>query len=98
MASLRVNGIEHTITEEIGKKKLVDFLREDLKLTGIKNGCGIGACGACTVLINLDPKRACVLTVAKVIGKEVLTIEGMEGPGKKLHPIQQALHDQFGGN
>jgi selenium-dependent xanthine dehydrogenase len=56
---------------------LLAFLREDLKLTATKNGCGSGACGACTVLVEGKPARACVLTVAKVAGKKVLTLEGL---------------------
>jgi len=72
---------------------LLRFLREELDLTGAKNGCGIGVCGTCTILIDNEPKRACRLTVQDIIGKNVLTIEGMANPDGSLHPLQQAFVD-----
>jgi aerobic carbon-monoxide dehydrogenase small subunit len=70
---------------------LLEYLRETLDFTGAKNGCGIGVCGACTILINNEPKRACILKVKDIIDKEVLTIEGLANPDGTLHPLQQAF-------
>jgi carbon-monoxide dehydrogenase small subunit len=75
-------------------RNLLQFLREDLDLTGAKNGCGIGACGACVVLVNHQPVRSCKKAVRDIVDKQVLTIEGMTGPGDSgLHPLQQAFVD-----
>lgn len=84
-------------TIELGEKdiskKLIDFLREDLNLTGTKNGCGIGTCGSCTVLIDNAPARSCVKKVSDIVDKQVTTIEGMENSDGTLHPLQQAFLD-----
>ncbi len=72
---------------------LLEFLRERMDLTGAKNGCGIGVCGACTILINNEPKRSCILKVKDIIDKEVLTIEGLSPQDGSLHPLQQAFVD-----
>jgi len=72
---------------------LLDFLREDLDLTGAKNGCGAGFCGACTVLLDLQPAKACNLALRDVAGKSILTIEGLTAPDGSLHPLQQAFVD-----
>ena len=74
-------------------RNLLEYLREELDLTGAKNGCGIGVCGTCTVLIDNEPKRSCLLKVKDIIGKEVITIEGMAGKDGSLHPLQQAFMD-----
>lgn len=89
----KINGKEITLADSDLPKKLIEFLREDLDLTGTKNGCGIGVCGACTVLVNLKPLRACKISVQDVIGQEVLTIEGMTQQDGSLHPLQQAFLD-----
>ena len=71
--------------------KLIDFLREELRLTGTKRGCDIGVCGTCTVLVNGKPKRSCVVKFSQLSeSDEILTIEGVE-QGGKLHPIQKAF-------
>ncbi|MCK5736419.1 MAG: 2Fe-2S iron-sulfur cluster binding domain-containing protein, partial [Spirochaetaceae bacterium] len=57
---IEVNGIRHSLKDERGDERLIDFLREDLGLHGTKNGCGIGACGACSVLVDGKVKRSCV--------------------------------------
>jgi len=69
-------------------------LRTQFNLTGTKYGCGEGFCGACTVLINDEPARSCVITLESVAGAKVVTIEGLAN-GEKLHPVQQAFveHD-----
>ncbi len=73
--------------------ELLTVLRDELDLTGSKYGCGEGACGACTVLINGVPSRSCITPVSSVTGKEVTTIEGLEKDGK-LHPVQEAFLTQ----
>jgi aerobic-type carbon monoxide dehydrogenase small subunit (CoxS/CutS family) len=74
-------------------RTLLWVLRNDLGLTGSKFGCGEGVCGACTVLLNREPVRACQIAFSDVRGKEVLTIEGL-AQGGKLHPLQQAFVDR----
>lgn len=70
---------------------LLNVLREELRLTGTKRGCDIGVCGTCTVLVNGQPKRSCVVKLSQLKeGDDILTIEGLERDGK-LHPIQQAF-------
>ena len=93
MDYIKVNGKDIPLKAEDKEKTLLDYLREDLKLKGAKNGCGIGACGACTVLIDKQPRRSCVLKVEKAVGKEILTIEGLAAPEGELHPVQQAFID-----
>lgn len=77
-----------------GERKLLWVLRTDLGLTGAKYGCGEGHCGACTVLINNEPVRACHIPLKSIDGKEVITIEGLEKNGN-LHALQKAFieHD-----
>jgi aerobic-type carbon monoxide dehydrogenase small subunit (CoxS/CutS family) len=71
---------------------LLWVLRNHFGLTGTKFGCGIGFCGACTVLIDNEPVRSCMMPVSEVAGKSVVTIEGLE-TDDKLHPLQQAFID-----
>jgi carbon-monoxide dehydrogenase small subunit len=71
---------------------LLRLLREKLGLTGTKEGCGIGECGACTVLLDGEPVHSCLLLVAKMEGREVETIEGL-GSRESLHPLQQSFID-----
>jgi aerobic-type carbon monoxide dehydrogenase small subunit (CoxS/CutS family) len=74
------------------KDTLLWVLRNKLRLTGTKYGCGMGFCGACTVLIDNEAVRSCTLPVGEVEGKKIVTIEGLEQNGK-LHPVQQAFVD-----
>lgn len=73
------------------------LLREDLGYTATKSGCKQGGCGSCTVLVNGEPYMSCLLPVEDVVGKEVLTLEGLApvDPDEGLHPIQQAFYDKF---
>jgi aerobic-type carbon monoxide dehydrogenase small subunit (CoxS/CutS family) len=86
-----LNGKKTEITTE-PNQTLLWVLRNQLGLTGTKFGCGTGFCGACTVLINREPARSCMLPVSDVAGKEVITIEGLTRNGK-LHPVQKAFID-----
>lgn len=74
-------------------KRLLDVLREDCNLTGTKEGCGEGECGACTVLVDGQALRACTTTVGAVAGGSITTIEGLARDGQ-LHPVQQAFIDE----
>jgi aerobic carbon-monoxide dehydrogenase small subunit len=90
MTSTVVNAKTCEIGDPAGS--LLAFLRSDLGLTGVKPGCGEGACGACTVLVNGRPVLACQTRAGEVAGRSVLTIEGLAGlTGEPLHPVQQAL-------
>ena len=91
--TLRVNGIERKVAEADLDISLLDYLRERLELTGTKNGCGTGACGACTVLVGGRARRSCITKVSAVIGSEITTIEKLEQPDGTLHPVQQAFVD-----
>jgi len=88
-----INNKEIYINSEEQDTNLLQWLREALDLTGTKNGCGIGVCGTCTVLINNEPAKACKLTVKDIADKEVTTIEGMANADGTLHPLQQAFLD-----
>jgi len=88
-----VNGRKREIAQGDLAENLLVFLREDLDLTGAKNGCGIGACGACTVLVNNQPVRACRKTVADIVDRNVLTIEGLAREDGGPHPLQQSFID-----
>jgi isoquinoline 1-oxidoreductase subunit alpha len=85
--SLVVNGIAHTVDLE-PETPLLWVLRDSLKLTGTKYGCGIAQCGACTVLIDGQATRSCSIPLAAVAGKAVTTIEGLSADG--THPVQLA--------
>ncbi len=87
--SLTVNGREHTITTD-PQRSLLDVLREELKLTGTKYGCGEGRCGACSVIIDGKRVYSCKTPLEQVADKKVLTIEGL-ADGDKLHPVQEAF-------
>ena len=88
---LHLNGREIEVAEADGERRLVEFLREELDLTGAKNACDVGACGACTILIDDEPLKICLKRVKDVAGRRVLTIEGLAAPDGTLHPLQQAF-------
>ncbi len=88
---LSVNGIERE-SAGAADRSLLGFLRDDLGLTGAKTGCGEGACGVCTVLVDGAAVQACVTSMHDVVGRLVTTVEGLAGAGT-LHPVQQALLD-----
>lgn len=86
---LRVNGTEHRLTLD-PRTTLLDALREHLHLTGSKKGCGLGQCGACTVLLDGKRAKSCLSLAALVEGREITTIEGL-AQGDQLHPLQAAF-------
>ena len=92
LLKLKVNGEEHEIYAEPWKT-LVEVLREELGLTGAKEGCNTGNCGTCTVIVDGKAVKGCLILARQAKGKDILTIEGL---GKHaLHPVQQAFIDHF---
>jgi isoquinoline 1-oxidoreductase alpha subunit len=87
MLKLNVNGRTHNVDVE-PEMPLLWVLRDHLQLPGAKYGCGVSMCGACTVHVDGEPMRSCVMTAAQAVGKKILTIEGLSKPG--LHRIQKA--------
>jgi isoquinoline 1-oxidoreductase alpha subunit len=87
MFVLNINGAEHSIDVE-ADTPLLWALRDELQLTGTKFGCGLGLCGACTVLLDGKPVRSCVVPVSAVAGQPIVTIEGLSKD--KSHPVQRA--------
>jgi carbon-monoxide dehydrogenase small subunit len=94
MIHFTING-EKKIVESPPLKRLLDVLREDLNLTGTKEGCGEGECGACAVLIDGDLVNSCLIPVLQAEGTHITTIEGL-AIDEKLHPIQQCFLEQGG--
>jgi len=90
-----LNGREVSIEVE-SHKMLLQVLRDNLHLTGSKDGCGQGECGACTVLVDGISVDSCLYPAFEVEGKSVTTIEGLVGEGNKLHPIQEAFVENGG--
>ena len=86
---LNINGVKHEVTVD-PDVELLTVLRDYIGLTGTKYGCGEGACGACTVMVNGNITRSCITPVNAVAGKEITTIEGLENNGK-LHAVQEAF-------
>jgi len=89
LMELTVNGLRHEVAVE-PRRTLLELLRDDLELTGAKQGCGEGDCGACVVLLDGVPVNACLVLALEAAGLEVLTIEGL-ARGNTLHPIQRAF-------
>ena len=87
--TVTINGVEHSLVAFEGRS-LLEVLRQDLRLMGAKPGCGEGACGACTVLLDGRPVRACVTPAVNTGGKAVTTVEGLASGGA-LHPVQEAM-------
>jgi aerobic carbon-monoxide dehydrogenase small subunit len=86
---LNVNGRDYEL-EVKPSATLLDVIREDLALTGTKEGCGVGECGACTVIMEDKAVNACIMLAIEANGKSITTIEGL-ADGEKLHPIQEAF-------
>jgi carbon-monoxide dehydrogenase small subunit len=94
LISLTVNGRSHEVAVE-PRWTLLETLREQLRLTGSKEGCGTGDCGACSMIVDGRLITSCLMLAAQADGREVLTIEGLAQNGA-LHPIQQAFIDTGG--
>ena len=86
---ITVNGDEHHLLVDT-RRTLIEVIRDDLALTGTKNGCGAGECGACTVLLDGEPVNSCLMLAHEAEGRDVQTIEGLASGGV-LHPVQQAF-------
>ena len=91
---LTVNGVPHE-GRCVPRKLLVDFLREDLGLTGTHVGCEHGICGACTILVDGEAARSCLMLAVQAAGAELTTVEGLMQDGK-LHPLQEAFREHHG--
>ena len=90
-----VNGREYA--REVEPRLLLsDFLRHDLRLTGTHVGCEHGVCGACTVLVDGEPARACLMLAVQADGAQITTVEGLADSPDTLHPVQQAFWDAHG--
>lgn len=93
--SFTINGTPTQVRVE-ARRTLSDVIRDDVGLTGTHLGCEHGVCGACTVLIDDQPSRSCLMLGVQADGADITTIEGLAGPNGKLHPIQQAMMDAHG--
>ena len=91
VTSLQVNGTTHALRAS-SEASLLHLLRNELRLNSPKYGCGLGECGACTVLVDGIAARACVIPAVGVAGRAITTLEGL-GSREKLHPVQQAFID-----
>jgi isoquinoline 1-oxidoreductase alpha subunit len=89
--TLKINGGSHLL-DVPDDMPLLWALRDKLNLVGTKYGCGIGACGSCTVLVNGSPVQSCRIKATSLVGKEITTIEGLSADGS--HPVQRAWHDE----
>ena len=92
---LSVNGVSYEAAVE-PRTTLVDFLRHELGLTGTHVGCEQGACGACTILLNGQAVRSCLMLAVQADGAEIMTVEGLGGRDGQLHPLQQAFMEEHG--
>ena len=90
--TVEVNGTSYTADVE-PRTLLSDFLRHDLGLTGTHVGCEHGVCGACTVQVDGEPARSCLMFAVQADGRAVRTVEALEGDDGGLHPLQQAFHE-----
>ena len=92
---LTVNGESRTTADVEPRKTLADFLREDLGLTGTHLGCEHGVCGACTVIVDGEPVRSCLMLAVQAHGTTIRTVEGLGSPSE-LNPLQTAMRDNHG--
>jgi carbon-monoxide dehydrogenase small subunit len=94
VAKITVNGQERTV-DAAPMTRLIDVLREDLQLTGTKEGCGEGECGSCTVLLDGEPVNSCLVVVAQAFDRQVTTVEGLGNP-QRLSPLQECFISEGG--
>ncbi len=90
LINIEVNGETHS-AEVPARRMLSDFLRDDLNLTGTKRGCETGTCGACSVLVDGVVVKSCLSLAVQAQGRNVTTIEGLQGEGGKMHPLQESF-------
>lgn len=93
IVNLDVNGELHEIAVSAGEI-LTDTLRDKLGLTSVKKGCGVGECGACTVLIDGIAVNSCIYLTSWAEGKKIITVEGLRSKDNKLHPVQKAFIEE----
>lgn len=89
--TVTINGTSHPLTVEV-RRSLADVIREEVGLTGTHLGCEHGVCGACTVLLDGQPARACLMLAVQADGTEITTIEGL-ADGDEMHPVQKAMKE-----
>jgi aerobic-type carbon monoxide dehydrogenase small subunit (CoxS/CutS family) len=92
---LSVNGVQYRRAVE-ARMLLSDFLRHELMLAGTHVGCEHGVCGACTILLDGDPVRSCLMFAVQACSHELSTVEGLTGASGELNPLQQAMHEHHG--
>jgi carbon-monoxide dehydrogenase small subunit len=93
--ALTVNGV-HRTARAPGRRLLSDLLRHDLGLTGTHVGCEHGVCGCCTVLLDGEPVRSCLMLAATAAGHEITTVEGLAAPDGTMSPVQRAFQESHG--
>lgn len=93
--TVSVNGVSYQRRVE-SRTLLSDFLRHDLGLAGTHVGCEHGVCGACTILLDGEPVRSCLMLAVQSNNRKLATIEGLAGKDGEYHPLQQAMHDHHG--
>jgi isoquinoline 1-oxidoreductase subunit alpha len=89
-----INAKNYTVPQQWRDDSLLSVVREALGLSGTKYGCGVGVCGACTVLVDGEAARSCMLKPVDVVGRSIVTIEGLATAEGRLHPVQQAWIDE----
>jgi carbon-monoxide dehydrogenase small subunit len=92
--TLNINGRDYTVQAE-ARRTLVDVIRDDCGLTGTHIGCEHGVCGACTIILDDEAVRSCLMFAVQANGADILTVEGL-AQGDELHPIQQAFWEEHG--
>jgi aerobic carbon-monoxide dehydrogenase small subunit len=92
--TLNINGLDYEVAAE-ARRTLVDVIRDDCGLTGTHVGCEHGVCGACTIILDGEAVRSCLMFAVQANGRKIRTVEGL-ADGDKLHPIQQAFIDNHG--
>ena len=93
LVTCRINGKERSAMVDV-RASLADMLRNEYSLTSVKKGCEVGECGACTVIIDGEAYDSCIYLAIWADGKDIITLEGLEGPGGELSDIQQAFIDE----
>jgi carbon-monoxide dehydrogenase small subunit len=92
--TLNVNGADHAVQVE-ARRTLADVIREDCGRTGTHTGCEHGVCGACTILLDGEPVRSCLMFAVQAAGRKIRTVEGL-ADGERLHPLQRAFIEHHG--